>query len=193
MDISNNDNHSVNNENIPPLPSISTPPPPNRASSSSISTIYSPRRSSRLSSKSPATSSRTPNIHRTLSGGVENNHSSRLNNRNRTPLSGGRVDYSNRPSQTSFNNGSGIHRAINDLTNLDLYLPSDQSDDDEMPTKNNTAVQPKSTALASRSEVLSYFQRQNDGFKCKLCHKVSLIRWLLYLGNLQIYRRRDDR
>jgi hypothetical protein len=104
-----------------------------------------------------------------MSGGVASNHSPKLNNRKQNSITHGRGGYSSNHSQNNINN---------DVTILDTDLPSDQSDDDEM-ICNNTAAQPKLTGLATRSEVLSYFEQQTDGFKCKICNNVSFLVYLL--------------
>ncbi|CAF3322252.1 unnamed protein product, partial [Rotaria sp. Silwood2] len=86
MDTSNNDIYSVCSGHISHISSISTPP---NTSSSNTLISSSPRRSARLSSKSPQLLSKTsiqPNIHRTLSGSVTNSHSPKLNNRKRNSL-----------------------------------------------------------------------------------------------------------
>ena len=180
MDTSKNDNCSADSGNNPHVSSIS--PPINTSTASNILITNSPRRSNRLSSKSPQIPSRTStqsNIHRTMSGGVTNSHSPKLNNRKRNSFSRGRGSYSNSHSQSPQNNAINTRHGNNDTSVLHTNLPSDQSDDDVITSNNNTAAQPKSTGVASRSEILSYFEQQTDGFHCKLCHEVSLLVHLL--------------
>ncbi|CAF2941686.1 unnamed protein product [Rotaria sp. Silwood2] len=162
MDTRNNDNYSASSGNI------------SRISSTNTLITNSPRRSARLSSKSPQVPSETliqSNIHRTVSGGVTNSRSPKLNNRKRNLFSGGRGDYSSGHSQISLNNNISTHHGNNHTTILHTNLPSDQSDDDEITSDSRTATQTKSTGLASRSEVLPYFEQQPDGFKYKICLK----------------------
>jgi hypothetical protein len=98
-----NDNHAVNSGNNSHISSIATPP--NRSSSNTL-IMSSPRRSARLSSKSPQITSRPSNqsnIHRTMSGGVANSHSPKMNVRKRSSFSGGRDGYTNIHSQNVLN------------------------------------------------------------------------------------------
>lgn len=150
------------------MSSASAPSTPKPVSTPGASTTNSPRRSSRIASKSPQLNSRASNIHLTLAGGVTGSQSPNSASSRRTPVSGRRARHSNSSSRASVTNDIGGF-------SLNLDLPSDQSDDDEMLGSNQTTTQPNPSALASRSEILSHFVKQPDGYKCKLCRKVSAI------------------
>jgi hypothetical protein len=178
MATSNNDNYLDNNENVSPMMS------PNLTSlnESSHMLTHSPRRSVRLSCKSPQMVrklSNETNIHRTISGGVANIHSPKMNIRNRTSFNNGRggSNYASTLPPIVLDDGAHIRDENNDMITQNFSLPSDQSEDEEMaPTnnnKNNTTVPRKTSGLASRSEVLSYFDQQPEGYKCKNCTKVK--------------------
>lgn len=103
MASNNNDNHTVSSGNASRVSSVSTPP---NTSSSNTLIMSSPRRSARLSSKSPQITSRSSNqstIHRTMSGGVANSHSPKTIARKRSSFSGGRDGYTNIHSQNMLN------------------------------------------------------------------------------------------
>ena len=189
-----NSNNLRNNMSNSHSSSISISPSPMAATSSTRSdTNCSPintsiatdkRRSVRLLAKSPkktSASSSQSSLHRTISGGVGNAHSPKLNVRKRTSgstdthgTSTSSITYS---TITSNDNINRIH--YSNHNNKNTYsrhiLPSDQSDDDEMLINNSTIMKPKPTALVSRSEVLSYFSIQDNGYKCKLCDNVNLL------------------
>jgi hypothetical protein len=132
------------------------------------------RRSVRLSIKSPqqrSSSSTEASVHRTISGGVVSTHSPKLNTRKRTSAS---VDTHGIPVNSSDCSASTQHGAGDDSnTSGPNPLPSDQSDDDEMVSGDNVVIKRKHTGLATRSEVLSYYSIEADGYKCKLCNKVK--------------------
>ncbi|CAF1021566.1 unnamed protein product [Adineta steineri] len=139
------------------------------------------RQSSRLSNKSPKNTALTNtdlNIHRTILGGVVNN-SPKLNSRRRTSCNNNHRDASASSisfSTTTVNDNSVDFDDNNTNETYDKHLlPSDQSEDDEMLVDNNELVKRKSSGLASRNEVLSYFWPQDNGYKCKLCSNVSFI------------------
>ncbi|CAF3046274.1 unnamed protein product [Rotaria socialis] len=160
-----NDNSSAKIVNVTGVSSSSTP------SSSSILINDSPRRSARFSSRSPQVASRPLNqtsIHRVLSGGVANNRSSILNTRRRTIHTD---DSSSAVADITVNDNANISDD-NDIS--DLHLPLYQSDDEEIQLDNtyNTTVSTKPTGPVKRSKILSYFDEQIDGFKCKICNKV---------------------
>jgi hypothetical protein len=149
-------------------------------SSINTSSTTDARRSVRLSTKSPrktSLSSNQSNLHRTISGGVANNHSPKLNVRKQTAVS---TDAHNTSASSitystiTSNDNVDIHHDDNNSSCRNL-LPSDQSDDDEMLLDNNILVKQTLIRIATRSEVLSYFSIENNGYKCKLCNKVSLI------------------
>ena len=175
MTTSNNHSNFANNENISNMPPNST--------SLNESSYHSPRRSGRLSSKSPQIIrklSNEANIHRTVSGGVANSHSPKMNIRKRTSFSNGHgtSNHSNPLSQIVLDDDANICDENNHIIIQNSSLPSDQSEDEEMPLTNNnnsnTPVPPKPSGLAGRSEVLSYFDQQPDGYKYKICTKVNL-------------------
>ena len=167
MDSSNNDNYSVDSRNTSHISSIST------SYNTSLSNTLindSPRRSARLSSKSPQIPSRTSNqsnMHRTKSGGITHSHSLKLKHRNRNSFSTGRGDFLSNHSQITHSNDNNIHYENNNTAILSTSLPSDQSEDDEIICNNNIPAQCKSMGIASRSKILSYFDEQKDGYKCK--------------------------
>ncbi|CAF4259974.1 unnamed protein product [Rotaria sp. Silwood2] len=156
----------------------------NTANSSLINTSMAgeSRRSGRLSAKFPKAVSLTSNqstLHRTISGGVDNNRSPKLNIRKRIL---GNTDTniilpsSSSSSSVVINDNGGFNDNNNNSNHsTSQNLPSDQSDDDEMSSDNNVVVQQKTTGLASRAQVLSYFVIQDKGYKCKLCSKASLV------------------
>ena len=136
------------------------------------------RRSARLSTKSPlqrSSSSAQASFHWTISGGIASSHSPRPSTRKRISGSadtrGILVNPSNRSTNTRSNAGD------NSNTTDQGPLPSDQSDDDEMPSGDNLAIKRKDMGLATRSEILSYYSVEANGYKCKLCSKVSLSRF----------------
>ncbi|CAF2027220.1 unnamed protein product, partial [Rotaria magnacalcarata] len=151
--------------------------------SSVISTLITTdtRRSVRISVKSPKrtpSSSNQLNLHRTISGGVANSNSPKFNAPKRTSgsvdtqgTSTSSISYST--ITTNDNGGIQLSNNNNSTPYRDL-LPSDQSDDDEMLTNSSVMIKQKSTGLATRSEVLSYFLVQNNGYKCKLCDKAPM-------------------
>ncbi|CAF1685048.1 unnamed protein product [Rotaria magnacalcarata] len=156
-----NDNSPAITGNVTGVSSSSTP-------SSSGLINDSPRRSARFSSGSPQVTHRSLNqssIHRVLSGGVA--RSPKLSARRSTHAG----DSSNAASQIIANDNV----TTSDYSNIsDLDLPLDQSDDEEMQHDNNqcTTVSTKSSSLVKRSQILSYFDEQINGFKCKICNKV---------------------
>ncbi|CAF3265381.1 unnamed protein product [Rotaria sp. Silwood2] len=149
--------------------------------SSNTSAAGDSRRSVRLSAKltkRTSLSSIQSSIHRTISGGVTNPHSPKLNVRKRASASTDTQGVSTTSNSISYstiisNDDDGAHdnNHKSNVSHQDL-LPSDQSDDEEMLIDNNTIIKEKTTGLASRSEVLSYFIVQDDGYKCKLCNNV---------------------
>ncbi|CAF5183613.1 unnamed protein product [Rotaria magnacalcarata] len=157
-----NDNSPAITGNVTGVSSSSTP-------SSSGLINDSPRRSARFSSGSPQVTHRSLNqssIHRVLSGGVA--RSPKLSARRSTHAG----DSSNAASQIIANDNV----TTSDYSNIsDLHLPLDQSDDEEMQHDNNqcTTVSTKSSSLVKRSQILSYFDEQINGFKCKICNKVN--------------------
>ncbi|CAF1555556.1 unnamed protein product, partial [Rotaria sordida] len=145
---------------------------------SSINTLITTdtRRSVRLSDKSskrPSLSNQL-NIHRTISGGVANNYSPKLNARKRnaggTDTQGTTTSSISYSTMVSDDNGGINQSNNNDSTTYQDLLPSDQSDDDEMLTNNILMIKQNSTGLLTRTEVLSYFIAQENGYKCKLCN-----------------------
>ena len=188
MATSNNDNYFINNgiaSNVSPVTTSS-----NR-SSSHTATDGSPRRSIRLSSKSPqmlSRSSNQSNIHRTVSGGVTTIHSPKMNIRKRNSRDNGRIGYLNSRSQITHTTDGNNHDEDDETIMQHSSLPSDQSEDEETPSRmdnNNVINNNNGTApskLASRTEVLSYFEEQSNGFKCRLCNKVNLFINFFYLN-----------
>ena len=178
MAASNNANPSVDKEHRSQTPSHSAPSTTSTFSAAHALAFHSPRRSPRLSARSPQVSPRTTDIHRTLSGGVTNSHTSNSTKSKRTSLIGRNGSQPNSPA-----NSPRISRVTTnetyDTTALGISLSSDQSDDEEMNTGNSESVQMKSTGLATRSEIMTYFIQQLDGYECKLCHHVSSMRWCL--------------
>ena len=129
------------------------------------------RRSARLSTKPPqqrSSSSAQESFHRTISGGVAGSHSPRPSTRKRISGSADTrsipVNSSNRSTNTHSNAGD------NNNTPGQGPLSSDQSDDDEMPSGDNLLIKRKHMGLATRSEILSYYSVEADGYKCKLCN-----------------------
>ncbi|CAF4044221.1 unnamed protein product, partial [Adineta steineri] len=171
MYVSDDEAIPISSENISQLSLVSTSP--NTASSSTLSE-QNPRRSIRIASKSPRTSSRATNvlgIHRTISDGVSNSHSPKLSNKRRSAAGGVHGDNSQVQSQFIIDNDNNIRHDNNYATNLRTSLPSDQSDDESTPN-NTTSGKAKQATLATRKEILSYFQRHPDGYKCNECKKV---------------------
>ncbi|CAF4052930.1 unnamed protein product, partial [Rotaria magnacalcarata] len=156
-----NDNSSAITGNVTGVSASLTP-------SSSVPINDSQRRSARFSSRSPQVTPRSLNqssIHRVLSGGVV--RSPKLSARRSTPAD----DSSNVASQIIVNDNV----TTSDYSDIsDLHLSLDQSDDEEMQHDSNqcTTVLTKSSSLAKRSQILSYFDEQINGFKCKICNKV---------------------
>jgi len=144
----------------------------------------SPRRSVRLSLRSPQLTTRSSSqskIHRTISGGVNANQSPKPNNRKRSSLSNSargssKLSFTHSSITTYDNNDGSVNRNIFKNNSL----PSDQSDDEEImiDNKTNSIIQQKRSTrsnVATRSEILNYFEVQTNGFKCKLCNLVSLL------------------
>ena len=139
------------------------------------------RRNVRLSTKCAKTtslSSNGSNFHRTISGGVDNSHSLKLKLRKRLSGSTDTADplASSITYLTTISHNADANQVSNNNNSIfcqDL-LPPDQSDDDEMITNNNERVQQELPKLVTRSEILSYFIIHGDGYKHKLCNKVSV-------------------
>lgn len=181
-DLENNMSTSSSNITTLAQPSMAaTSSSSHNANSSSINTLITTdtRRSVRISAKSPKRTSNQTNIHRTLSGGVANTNSPKLNARKRTSGSidtQGTSTSSISYSTVTHNDNDDIQLGNNnDSTSYRDLLPSDQSDDDEMLTGSSVTIKQKSTGLATRFEVLSYFLVQDNGYKCKLCDKVGYL------------------
>jgi hypothetical protein len=126
-------------------------------------TIHSPRRSPRLSSRSTQGSPRSIDIRRTLSGGVGNSH---LSN---STWSKQRLLNSRKGTRAS----SKTKKETQSIITTSTSLGSDQSSDEEMTFEDSPSIQTKTIAPVTRSEILSYFEEQSDGYLCKLCQRVS--------------------
>lgn len=169
-----NDNNSVRNANISSS-SISTSSRPNAASAGITD---SPRRSARLSSRSPQITPRSLNdstIHRVLSGGVNSAHSPKSIRRKRITTSDVHGERSSSATgQAALNEDD--HVVIDDNISP-VRLPPEQSDDEvEVSDNNNTSnVSTNKSGLLTRSQVLNYFEQQTDGYKCKTCNKVNIL------------------
>jgi hypothetical protein len=122
-----------------------TPSSLRRTNYSSITTDT--RRSVRLSAKSPkktSLSSDQSTLHRTISGGVGNTHSPKLNVCKRTSgstdtqgISTSSISY----STITFKDNVGIRdNNNNNSTSYRNLLPSDQSDDDDEILTNNSVI-----------------------------------------------------
>ena len=137
----------------------------------------SPRRSVRLSSKTSRSSLRSShqtNIHRTISGGVPGIHSPKLNAHHANSLGARLHGNSNDVSKIILNDDMNVANENNDVIMSNFNLVSDQSDDEEMQFQNkNKADQRNLSGTVSRTEILSYFEEQTDGYKCKICNKVE--------------------
>jgi hypothetical protein len=178
MASNNINNHQDYNEDISNISSIST----SLNQSTDTSVNDNPRRSLRLS-KSPQVNPRSvnqTNLHRTVSGGINSIRSPKLNSRKKGSSSRGRGDYSNALSQTIVDDNRIM---------LHSTLPSDQSEDDEMlcdlninQDNNNTIVASDTSKVASRAQILSYFEEKSGGFYCNDCNKVnSLFHFFKYM------------
>jgi hypothetical protein len=179
MASSNTNNTLINNENLSNMSSISTS---SHQLSADTSMNETSRRSARLSEKSPQITSKSinqSNVHRTVSGGVTNSHSPKLNNRKRSSTNNRRASISNALSQIIINDNVSTQNRSYNTTFSHSNLPSDQSEDDEVPLSNNTnnvtSVPSAPQELAHRKEVLSYFTEEPGGFRCKTCNKVNIL------------------
>lgn len=184
MATTNNNNQPANNENISPSSQNSTSlnEPSHDASSDN------PRRSTRLSEQSPHVNRRlinTTNIHRTVCGGVASSHSPKLNIRRRTSINAGcgDSDRANTTSHIVLSHHGTIRNEDNSMDTQNSDLPSDQSADEETVTvdnnDNSTIVLSKTPRVASRQHVMGYFDTQPDGYRCKLCTRVSCLQMFL--------------
>ena len=196
MASNNNGNRSTNSGNDSNMSSISTPT--NDSLSSPRLINDSPRRSARLSSNSPQIGSRSimqSSIHRTVSGGISGSLSPKMNIRKKSSLNNVRGNLSNTVNQFLLNDDLNNDNGNNYTTTTSYNLPSDQSDDEEMEVNNhnnnNTTVQPASSRLATRAEVLSHFDKQTNGYKCKHCDKVNIVVNSYEYIYLYIYNGRD--
>ncbi|CAF1554449.1 unnamed protein product [Rotaria sp. Silwood1] len=182
-DVENNISHSISNISTVSQPSTTlTSSSRDNTNYSLINTLITTdtRRSVRLSAKSSKriSSLNQSSIHRTISGGVALTHSPKLNVRKRTSdstdtqgTSTSSISYS---TITSNDNG-GMHDSNNKNSTSYRDFPSDQSDDDEISTNNSVVIKQKSTGLLTRSEVLSYFLVQDNGYKSNLCDCYSVL------------------
>jgi hypothetical protein len=122
-----------------------------------------------------------------------------MNIRKRTSFSNGLgiSDQSNILPQIALDNDANIRDENNHIIIQNSNLPSDQSEDEEMPLTNNnnnsTPDLPKPSGLASRSEVLSYFDQQPDEYKCKICTKVNLFVNTFPYEHLHIYKQQNSK
>ena len=202
MSSNNSDHQSVKSGNISNVSSIpaSSNTPSSYSSSSFIFINDSPRRSARLSSKSPQIITKSlneSNVHRIVAGTVHNSHSPKMNTRKRASFRDGRSGrrgYPNPISQIISNDN--IHNfSSNSHTNIShSSLAFDQSEDEEMVLNNNnndTTGLIKISEVASRSQILSYFEEKSDGFKCKICNKVSSLIFSIKFSHPCSYKHRS--
>ncbi|CAF3996868.1 unnamed protein product [Rotaria sordida] len=179
MASNSNDNHHITSRNVSSQFLISTTSntPPSYTSSTSTFIYDSPQRSARLSSRSPQVTPKLSNqsiIHRVVSGGVTNSRSPKINIRKKSSASSRRNDYLNIASRIMLDDDVNMSNSNDNSIVLYFNLPADQSEDEEveLSNKTNTIVSPTASRPLTRAEVLSYFEQQTDGYKCKLCEKV---------------------
>ena len=174
----NNNHDTTLSRSINQPPSIETVLPVRNIS-------YSPniQRSQRIArpiSTATAVSSVDSHLHRTQSSGIASSRITKTTTNNRSS--------SNR--NRSINTSSSISMSIplsNDVNDdhcVDMVqneLPSDQSDDEmsiidgiRQTVLSDDQSQPN---LLNRAQVMNYFEVQENGFKCKLCSKVSFCRY----------------
>lgn len=141
--------------------------------SNSTSTMTKSRRSVRLARKSPrrirSTSTRST-IHRTLSGGVNRIQSTNLNSHVR-PI----IDEESSRIVSSVSNEMLNSDNQDPVTNTYQQVGIMEDSDSDVQLAANTILRSKSTELITRAEVLSYFTIAEQGYKCRLCGKVSIL------------------
>ncbi|CAM4772345.1 unnamed protein product [Rotaria magnacalcarata] len=106
-----------------------------------------------------------------------------------TLLSTSSISY----STITINDNGGIQISnTNNSTSYRDLLSSDQSDDDEILTNSTVMIKQKSTGLATRPEVLSYFLVQDNGYKCKLCGKNNRLTKFLKSVDKDVHNQNDS-
>ena len=151
------------------------------ASSITITNNTSTRRSDRLQAEMQS-SSRV--LHRTVSGGVANGQSPKLSSRRfhsskRDGLTDRTSVNANRTSMATTRD-SRMTDEENDGVDGPPGLVSFELSEDEMDVSSRR--KPNERLRPTRSEVLSYFTEEPDGYRCNICNVVILLLAQLWIS-----------
>jgi hypothetical protein len=151
--------------------------PSTSSSSMTTTNLTGIRRSDRLQGSQVRTQSSSRALHRTVSGGIGNVHSPRLSSR--------RLHSSKRDGLSDLTQVN-VHRNSLIATS-DIRMTDEESDEDGQQTRvvsfelsddeANGLFQgkPRERLRPTRTEVLTYFTEEPDGYKCSICNEVSFL------------------